>query len=282
MTFIQKVQRLVEGLLPDELVRGRAGYKFQFSDKLTKLIIERRIKDLSYYADLTNSEIVERTLMSLLPRSATASRYVNQVLLGRRYAYDLKGKLVEEPYGIREALIDIFRDNADGTDKAHHDNLRPLVVFTREILPRRYATYKRNLGEEGWQGFVVKKWEAMERDIMHSQDGEKDVLKSIRNVSDRKYRDQYAFELEKEYPEILPFNYVVNILDNWDILKSFSSTYEFLFAFIEGLEPWHDADIDRIEFQSICDEVMLPWDEQSDPSDVEGFAIEGIEWDARS
>lgn len=271
MTIFEMVSRLVGGMFPSDLTNGSAQSKFFYTNKLNREIVERRIADLGFYAGLNKSQIIEDTLTgALLPKhGSTAARYVNQVLLGKLYVQKLNSdKLVAERYGIREALVDIFRRNCHGTKEAYHDNLEPLVYFLREILPASGAYFVLDDERPGMRRFACEKMRVWINRVNEAKGLEPLPDKLECGKTSLYGADYYLLRLSEDNPEILPFNYVLRVLDEWDICKGWAATYEFLAAFIEILQEWNDTELNRIEFQKLCEQVMNPWDDEAEPQNV--------------
>lgn len=303
MTFFEMLNRLVGGSLPKELTDKSAQSKFFYANALNRDIVEQRISDLGAYTGSTKSQIIEDTLIgSLLPKTgSSAAKYVNQVLFGRRYVITGRtNKLEEEPYGIREGLIDIFRNNSNGLSEALHDNLKPLVKFTCDLLPSHHVGFIADSSVIPTRKHVQKKYgqwleflAQAKHPLLNAQDAERlgaefkeaeirAVEEQMAAVKEATKNDPYHHQLGSQSPEIYPFNYVRNILDEWDICKGSKWTYEFLAEFLETLEPWGDSADERIEFQRLCEQVMDSWDATEEPRSPEGVEARRVSFDERN
>lgn len=258
------LRRMKWSVVPESLLDKRADFKFQFRDALSKRIIDRRVKDLAAIYDISGSAVVETVLTdALLPQNEKARQYVSQVLFGEVYSATARAgvgrrggqQLQSSPYRIKDAAIDIFRENAYPTS----DTMLPLMRLLAGALPAHNVEFGGRHHDETSRAFLLGKFDSLTACVEESKE---DVDKGKRWLRDAEI---FRLQLGAESPAIYPFNYIEAVIQLWPIFKAQQATYEYLAEFLRHLEDWDDTPHERALFQAACVEIFS--DARPEPGD---------------
>lgn len=226
--------------------------KLTFSSAVNKIIIERRASDIAELSGTTAGSVLEDALINqLLVHDDHARPYVNAVLLGFKYEMPAGTKT---PYGIKDALSDIFNEVSAGVDwRPKWDNAKPLVDFAFRLVKEHQPTIERITNP-----FEINEL-ASELDSV--------ICELERNIDEAKAPDR-ALQAAMARSNLLalaqhgrfdPKASLHFICMNWDYIAGYSSTFTFLACILNRASPWDDTAQNRSEFQSIAEGVMSEW-----------------------
>lgn len=225
--------------------------KITFTSSGTKAIIERRADDIAELTGSTASKAIEEALVAqLLPNDERAASYVNAVLLGRKYALD--GGWI--PYGVKDALADIFADASTGTNwRPRRNNCAELVRFADRLIVEHDAT-------------MMNLTSPLERYELASN-LESAISALAKNADPIKVPD-HAAQATIARDSLLP---AINhgdakpklishfVVTNWDYLKDSTFTLRTMASLLDACEDWDDTPANRNEFQHLCELVLPQW-----------------------
>lgn len=240
--------------------------KFNYSSEANSLVLERGLADIAELEGCTTSMVIETLIAnSVLPDNETASQYYSLVLLGRIYHPFESGS---SPYGIREALSEIFREESAWVDfkSRHGDANKPLVEFAKKLIQAKGARIQDRFRGEKCSDrnpmyHLMSCWDSVCNKMEYAAESSGNAgLESFELQQSARFGRaiEHSLKVDSAYPL---FNALGYILQNWQQLGDYTYTYRFLGDVFEACETWKDTASDRMEFKDVCNSVMTRWDE---------------------
>ena len=177
---------------------------------------------------------------------------------------------VNDSYGVRDALEDLFREEAAGVDfnSRHGFGNRPLVEFARNYVRSKYSqrdTVRISQGKTYGDPLPH-----MLRCLDAMRDKLKRTIEDVGSVSMEGFDLDYAIKfagdirdaLEND-PHYLYVNAITFVLKNWSVFGDSTYAYSFLADLLSAASNCNDTPYDRVTFKQVCEEVMRSWPENS-------------------
>lgn len=243
--------------------------KFQYSTGYNHKIIENCLADRAAITGRTVSELIEEIVREdVLPKDPIARDYIQAVQL--RNNSHSKNELTN--YGIRDALSSIYQTVSAGDGvKVRYTNAKPLVEFGEELLAEHEVKLKKLKNpqpaddiselEYSFESLCVamKKYAtksdnpALEREITRAREV---ILPNILSAS------------------VDPMEIMNLILRNWHAVADNALTFRVLYWLFRACKEWDDTPLDRIHFQTVCEQVMSEWTIEKREKEAEKRKIE--------
>lgn len=241
--------------------------KFYYSSDIVAGIVEQGLADEAALNETTVSQSIEECLVrSVVTDVPSLVPYMTRILASRASLPQ-----VTDTYGVRDALEDIFREEAAGADfnSRHGLENRPLVEFARNYIRSKYSQRDTaRIAEGKTYGDPLPH---MLRCLDAMRDQLKRAIEDVGSVSMEGFDLEYAIKfagdiriaLEND-PCYLYFNAITFVLKNWSVFGDSTYAYSFLADLLSAASNCNDTPYDRIMFRRVCEEVMSNWPENID------------------
>lgn len=194
------------------------------------------VKEVAYIEQRNESNIIEQTLYEkYLPKHEEAKKWCE------RYLYD-------DDFGIIPTLKVIFSTLAIGVGgKANYTNTVELVKYTAKLL----------LKDNGIRNYV-------KGDLISPFSNFVLMLKNLQNADNNLAKTyKYACDLfdsySKDKSSITAYNLFHMVLDGWDVVKKYTTTYWLLAEIIDMQEKRIDNPEERKELREILIKMSNDW-----------------------
>lgn len=217
-----------------------------FSSVENKIIVEKIVADVVYGTQRSGSSVYEESvLLRYLPKN-------------KDFRAIATNTLYNDKYGVKAALGVLVRANTAGINyQALHDNYLPFVMFAykNEIKVNRAFS-----GQDAQLGCVLQDMDSVSKFLQHQ-------LKNEANPDTKSELQKGAdwcaelIDLGKREPELLRLINVYRIIiDYWDALKGWTTTYYLLDELIEYEKKWPETPSARLELLSLMKKVEEGWE----------------------
>lgn len=241
--------------------------KFYYSSDVIAGIVEQGLADEAALKETTVSQLIEGHLAkSAVTNVPSLIPYMTRIL-----ASTASLPQINDTYGVRDALEDIFREEAAGTDfnSRHGFGNRPLVEFAKNYIRSKYSQHDTvRIAEGKTYGDPLPH---MLRCLDAMRDQLKRAVENVGSVTEEGFNLDYAIKFAGDIRNALEndssylyFNAVSFVLKNWSVLGDSTYTYSFLADLMSAASNCNDTPYDRIMFRQVCEEVMSVWPENID------------------
>lgn len=254
-------KKLGFGVISEDHYNKPKAKKFNYSSDANAAIIESAIADLASITERTTSSVIEDILIDqLLPKNEHARRYVCAVLLGTKNSVNTK---ITGKYGIREALVQIAGQESAGTgwQSVHQGTGRAIIEYAADLLQKNVSTFNEKLFEDCYSRVhdAINFWDSICGVMEIAANDEHNP--HVKFVLEEEARFARITERSMSYScDYYLFNSFRFLLQNWDILGTWTHSWRFVSAALESVNDWDDSPEDRIAFSKVCEEVFGIWD----------------------
>lgn len=255
-------RKLGVGITSADLYGKPKAKKFNYSSEANSLIVETAVADAAQVTETTSSTVIEDTLIEkFIPVNDHARYYVCGVLLGKK---NLFGTTKWEKYGIREALGEIFSNESAGVQwkSAHQGEGKIIIEFATDLLCKHLSKFKQqsfNSNRIYSINDAINSWDSICRILENSANEEGNLSTKFALEEEALFarNTKRAMSTDNDY---LLFNSFRFILQNWDLLGSWTHTWRFAAAVFDSVDDWKDSPEERIKFREVCEKVFSAWD----------------------